>query len=161
LTRTAFTTDRAMEFFSEPELTAQMGYGKALWPLVLAKELIDNSLDACESTDIPPEIRITLRPDALIVEDNGPGVAPEIIERSLDYRVRISDKKYYVAPTRGQLGNALKCVWAAAFVANGHDSLIEVAACGLHHRIKIGLDRIRQMPRISHQSTPLVRNGTS
>jgi hypothetical protein len=40
-TRTAFTTDRMMEFFTESELTTQIGYGKALWPLVLSKELID------------------------------------------------------------------------------------------------------------------------
>jgi DNA topoisomerase VI subunit B len=159
--RTPFITDRTMEFFSERELTAQFGYGMALWPLVTTKELIDNSLDVCEGTDVPPEIRITLQADALTVEDNGPGLKPEIIEHSLDYRVRISDKKYYLAPTRGQLGNALKCVWAAALVANGQDSLIEITACGLHHLIGIVLDRIRQRPCISHQTRPLVKNGTS
>ncbi len=118
-TRTAFTTDRVMEFFTESELTTQIGYGKALWPLVLSKELIDNALDACEGTRTAPVITITLEPDGITVADNGPGLNPEIIKRSLDYRIRISDKKYYVAPTRGQLGNALKCVWAASFVANG------------------------------------------
>lgn len=102
--RALFTTDRTMEFFIERELTTQFGYGKSLWPLVLAKELIDNALDACESTDVVPEIVVTLEPDAFTVSDNGPGLKPEIIDRSLDYHVRISDKKYYVSPTRGQLG---------------------------------------------------------
>jgi DNA topoisomerase VI subunit B len=47
--RTAFVTDRATEFLTESELTTQIGYGRKLWLLVLAKELIDNALDACES----------------------------------------------------------------------------------------------------------------
>src|SRR6266704_2484982 len=158
--RTAFTTNRTMEFFTESELTNQIGYGKSLWPLVLVKELIDNSLDACESADIAPEITITLEPDAVTVEDNGPGLRPEIIESSLDYSIRVSDKKNYVSPTRGQLGNALKCVWAAAFVANG-TGLVEVTACGLKHRITVKADQIKQAPDIKDEPTPLVKNGTS
>jgi DNA topoisomerase VI subunit B len=50
--RTAFSTDRTLEFFTESELTTQMGYGRQLWPLVIAKELIDNALDACETEAI-------------------------------------------------------------------------------------------------------------
>src|SRR5690349_18117616 len=100
-------------------MMGQLGYGRTLWPLVLTKELIDNSLDACETGNISPEISVTLEPDALTVSDNGPGIAPHIIERALDYHIRVSDKKHYVAPTRGQLGNALKCVWACAYVVDG------------------------------------------
>ena len=160
LARTAFTTDRMMEFFTEPELTTQIGYGKKLWPVVLVKELIDNSLDACESTDVVPRIAVTLECDAITVEDNGPGLKPEIIERSLDYRVRVSDKKYYIAPTRGQLGNALKCLWPASFVANGEHGVIEITASGLHHHVEIRLDRIAHMPDICHNMTPSVKKGT-
>jgi DNA topoisomerase VI subunit B len=105
--RTAFVTDRGLEFLTESELTTQLGYGRAMWPLVLVKELIDNALDACESADVgAPQITIALEADALTVTDNGPGLKPAIVGKSLDYRVRISDKKYYVAPTRGQLGRA-------------------------------------------------------
>ena len=42
--------------------------------------------------------------------------AETTLERSLDYLVRVSDKAHYVSPSRGQLGNALKCVWAAPYV---------------------------------------------
>jgi hypothetical protein len=87
--RTAFTTDRMMEFFSESEFTTQFGYGKSLWPLALAKELIDNSLDTCEITDVAPEIVVILEPDAFTVGNNGPGLTPEIVDHSLDYHVRI------------------------------------------------------------------------
>jgi DNA topoisomerase VI subunit B len=163
LTRTAFTTDRALEFFSESELTTQMGYGPQLWPLVLVKELIDNALDACETGNIAPEISIVLEPDSVTVTDNGPGIPSAVIEKSLDYHVRISDKRHYVSPTRGQLGNALKCVWAAPYVANGaHSGLIEVQGRGLQHRIEVNLDRINEIPILNHTATESsVKNGTS
>ncbi len=161
LNRVAFSTDRALEFFSESELTTQIGYGRALWPVVLVKELIDNSLDACESAGVAPVITVTLEPDAMTVTDNGPGIPADVIDKSLDYRIRVSDKKGYVSPTRGQLGNALKCIWAAPFVVTG-EGLVEVTACGLHHRIEVNLDRIRQKPIIDHTTDAVsVQNGTS
>jgi DNA topoisomerase VI subunit B len=109
-----------------------------------------------------PEISIRLEPDALIVEDNGPGIPASTIERSLDYRIRVSDKKHYVSPTRGQLGNALKCVWAAPFVANGtHHGLVEVTARGQHHRIEVSVDQIKQAPAIDYSPTEAsVKTGT-
>jgi DNA topoisomerase VI subunit B len=161
LQRTAFVTDRTLEFFTESELTTQMGYGRPLWPLVLVKELIDNAVDACETGDIAPEISIVLEPDSITVADNGPGIPAEVIEKSLDYHIRVSDKKHYVSPTRGQLGNALKCVWAVPFVADGEHGLVEVETSGLHHRIEVRLDRIAQKPNISHTTEASVNSGTS
>ncbi|HEV3115177.1 MAG TPA: ATP-binding protein [Candidatus Binataceae bacterium] len=160
LNRIAFTTDRTLEFFTESELRTQLGYGRELWPVVLVKELIDNGLDAGEATAVAPVITVTLEADAITVADNGPGISANIIEKSLDYYVRISDKKGYISPTRGQLGNALKCVWAAPFVVTG-EGLVEVTACGLHHRIQVGIDRIAQRPQIDHTTEPFVQNGTS
>ena len=127
--RVAFTTSRALEFFTESELTTQIGYRKELWPLVLIKELIDNAIDACETAATQAiEIGVELDKDSIAVSDNGPGIAHKIIKGVLDYNVRISDKKHYVAPTRGQLGNALKCVVAAPFVATGKKSVLEIVA---------------------------------
>ena len=49
LSRQTFSVSRELEYFSEAELTTQTGYSKEhWWPGVIAKELIDNSLDACE-----------------------------------------------------------------------------------------------------------------
>src|SRR5947209_2276153 len=97
----------------------QIGYTQAVWPLALLKELIDNALDACETARVAPSIRVVVEDDALGVQDNGPGLPVSILEHSLDYSIRVSDKVHYVSPTRGQLGNALKCVWAAPFVISG------------------------------------------
>lgn len=46
LNRTAFETSRLMEFFSEKELTLQIGLTRDQWAQALFKELLDNSLDA-------------------------------------------------------------------------------------------------------------------
>ncbi len=163
LNRTAFTTERALEFLSESELTTQIGYGRKLWPLVLVKELVDNSLDACESANIPAiEISVELESDSFTVTDNGLGIKPEIIEGALDYTVRVSDKKYYVSPTRGQLGNALKCVFAAPFVIDGDRGVVDIDTRGVRHHVEITLDRVGQKPLIAHNiEAGSVKNGTS
>ncbi len=51
---------------------------------------------------------------------------------SLDYDIRISDKTYYVSPTRGQQGNALKCIWAAPSTQDEKNGFIEASAHGDH-----------------------------
>ena len=66
-----------LEFFSEKELMMQIGHSKQLWPLALARELIDNGLDACESAGMPPTIRVIVEPDALSIADSGPGLPPQ------------------------------------------------------------------------------------
>ncbi len=162
LTRTAFTTSRLLEFFTEKELSMQLGHSREYWPIALLKELIDNALDACEVAGVPPQIGITIEPDALSVRDNAGGLPVSVLEKSLDYAIRVSDKNHYVSPTRGQLGNALKCVWAAPFVKNGEHGLVEVITGGMVHRIDVTLDRIAQKPHIEHTTSPdgLVKNGT-
>ena len=75
LQRVAFTTWRLAEFCGAKELTAQTGHAPAEWLLVVAKELIDNALDAAEESEIAPEIRIEVSTerDEIVVADNGPG----------------------------------------------------------------------------------------
>ena len=131
LNRQTFELSRMMEFFTEEELRAQMGVSRWQWPVALIKELVDNSLDACESNNIAPEIRVELQEDAIIVTDNGPGLPLSTLEKSLDYSMRASDKLGYVSPSRGQQGNALKTAWAAAFVATGEGrATVETASFG-------------------------------
>jgi len=160
--RVAFTTSRQLEFFTDSELTTQIGYRKELRPLVLTKELIDNAIDACEVAGTGSiEIGVQLDKDAITVSDNGPGITGKIIKGVLDFSVRVSDKKHYIAPTRGQLGNALKCVVAAPFVATGDKSVVEIVARGQRHRIEIALDRIAGEPKITCTTTKeSTENGT-
>lgn len=161
LNRQAFEQSRLLEFFTEKELALQIGRGRSGWAVALIKELIDNGLDACESTGVNPVIDVTVENDLITVRDNGPGIQQTIIEKALDYSIRVSTNSAYVSPTRGQLGNALKCVWAAPFVVHGKHGRVEVEAHGQRHIIDVRLDHIRQEPVISHAvETSTVKNGT-
>ncbi len=161
LERTVFEVNRELEFFSEKELQMQIGHGREWWPVALLKELVDNGLDACETANVAPRIEVVVEPDSFSVRDNGPGLPAETLTRSLDYLVRVSDKNYYVSPTRGQMGNALKVVWAAPFVAHG-EGRVEVWSRGLHHVVEVSLDRLAGRPVIVHRAEEdgFVKNGT-
>ena len=161
LERTTFSTSRLLEFFTEKELTMQMGHSKDWWPIATIKELIDNALDACEIAGIQPHIEIAIGDDNFSVSDNGPGLPEKTLMRSLDYMVRVSDKTYYISPTRGQLGNALKCVYAAPFVASGESGRVEIRVKDISYRVEISLDRIAQKPvmNVTTEDVPC-KNGT-
>src|SRR5450830_634646 len=107
LERMTFQTSRELEYFTEKELTMQLGHERSAWRLTVLKELIDNSLDACEVAGVAPKIAVDLDHEGFTVTDNGTGIPAETVAKSTNYMQRVSDKNYYVAPTRGQLGNAL------------------------------------------------------
>ena len=100
----------------------------------------------------------------LSVQDNGPGLPAHVIERSRDYAVRISDKGFYCSPTRGLLGSALKCCYAAPYVLSGarQSGRVDIATGGVTHRLDVTMNRIRQLPDITWSATPddCVKTGT-
>ena len=114
-------------------------------------KLIDNSLDACEYAKVAPEIQIIIEDNYFSIQDNGSGLPEDTIKKSLNYMTRVSDKNNYISPTRGQLGNALKCIYAAPFVYSGNSSIIEIEACGKRHSITMSKDMIQQKPKIEHK----------
>ena len=156
--RTIFATLRSSEYFEEGSLRALIGYGKSRWVPALIKELVDNSIDAGESSGIPPEIAVTVNINSFTVSDNGPGISRETIEKSLDYDYRISDKKWYISPSRGQLGSALKTLWPAYYVATWKAGKVEVFTRGYHHTIVASGGKIK-----SHdwEQDSTVKIGTS
>ncbi len=156
LNRTAFTTDRSLEFLSRKELIAQTGHQPDDWPLVIAKELIDNSLDACEESRVPPQIEVIVKQGTITVSDNGPGIPPEVVEGVLDFTTRVSSREAYVAPDRGAQGNALKTILAMPFVQepNRRGPMVEIAAQGVRHELRLGVDPIRQKARVEHSPYP-------
>jgi DNA topoisomerase VI subunit B len=161
LQRQVFETSRLLEFFNEKELLMQIGHPKHAWPIALTKELLDNALDACEAANVLPEIEVVVEANTISVQDNGPGLPAKTIRRSLDYLVRVSDKSFYASPTRGQLGNALKCVWAAPFVANGQHGVVEVMTGGVTYRVDVTLNYLVQEPVLKLSEEPgFVKNGT-
>ena len=163
LHRTTFAISRLLEYFDPKELSMQLGAEPSRWGLLLLKELIDNALDACETAGTAPHIGITLSPRGFVVEDNGPGLPSSTLEQALDYRVRVSDKAYYISPTRGQLGNALKCLWAAPYAIDRESpGRVTVTSHGATHHIAVSVDSIAQEPQTTHTVTeaPFVKSGT-
>ncbi|MGB2932817.1 MAG: ATP-binding protein [Methyloceanibacter sp.] len=112
LTRATLRTSRSLDFLSEKGLTTQIGHPREQWPLVALKELVDNSIDACEEAGIAPVVKVTMDENSLTIEDNGPGIAADIVKDVLDFDVRVSSREAYVSPTRGAQGNALKAIVA-------------------------------------------------
>ena len=164
--RVAFTTSRLMEFCTEKELVAQTGHQSYEWPRVIAKELVDNGIDACEEAEVAPSIKVTIttgnaksrrraaKPTRIVFEDNGPGIPPETIAGIIDYNVRVSSREAYISPTRGRQGNALKSILPMAYVLGGEgqgETWIE--ARGIKHRILFSVNQIRQEPIIGHTTT--------
>ncbi len=96
LVRTTFETSRAAEYFDARELQAQTGQPIQNFATVALKELADNTLDACESAGVAPEIGIEVRYELgtirLTVSDNGPGILPETVRKILDFDVRVSQR---------------------------------------------------------------------
>ncbi len=163
LERTTFEMPRASEYFDVTELQKMTGLSRARFGEVAIKELMDNSLDACESAGVPPEVSLhTKEVDAdtlcIIVEDNGNGILPDTVRRILNFQTRTSDKAVYRAPTRGLQGNALKTLLGMPF-ALGVDQPVVVEAHGIRHIIKAWTDPAGEL-RIKHEEASGRSQGT-
>ena len=161
LERATFCTNRLLDFASEKELVAQTGHQKASWPAAIAKELVDNAIDAAEEAGTAPKITVTVDRTGITVEDNGPGIPADVVEDIPDFNVRVSSREAYVSPTRGAQGNALKTILAMPFVLDGQRGRVVIEAQGSAHVIDFAVDRIRQQPTVAHHvGLSQTTNGT-
>lgn len=143
LQRTTFETSRAAEYFDARQLAALVGVSQDEFASVCLKELVDNSLDACETAGVPPVVGVKVEYGddlmRLSVSDNGPGIPAEVVHKVLDYNIRVSDKAAYRSPTRGAQGNALKTVIGIPYALGSREPLV-VEAQGVSHRIRPWVD---------------------
>jgi DNA topoisomerase VI subunit B len=157
-----FHTSRLLEYFSEKELTHQTGHEPDRWPEVVLKELLDNSLDACEEAEVLPEISVDITDHTIRVEDNGPGLSLDVLRGVVDFSKRVSSKDAYMSPTRGAQGNALKTIVAIPYVlSEEHPEPIIITSQEQRHTITVSLDRIAQEPRLDLSTKrATVKTGT-
>ena len=142
LKRKTFSKSRLMDYCSEIELIKQTGHQTDSWPLVVLKELMDNSLDACEEAGIVPDIKVKVDRDGISVRDNGPGLKAATIRAMLDFTIRVSSREAFVAPDRGRQGNALKTILAMPFALDGKEGRTDIFTGGVHHQIHFKIDHI-------------------
>ncbi len=148
LDRQRLSTSRLLDFVSEKELTLQCGFGLEDWPLVAVKELHRqrpgrlrgaghrpgrSPSRSHESTRSPSPITAT-------------GIPPDVVDRLLDFSIRVSSREAYVAPDRGAQGNALKTIVAMPFVLDGEEGRVDIVGGGVQNEISFAVDRIAAAP---------------
>ncbi|MFN9977657.1 MAG: ATP-binding protein, partial [Phycisphaerae bacterium] len=98
---------------------------------MILKELIDNSLDACDELGTAPEIEVRCDKTSIEVADNGGGIPADTVAKMLNFTSRTSSRSMYVAPDRGSQGNALKTLTGIAHVIGG---ILWIESQGVTHR---------------------------
>ena len=139
--RAVLSFSRDLEFATEPELAKRMGCSQHYWLRATLKELIDNSLDAAEEAGIDPEITITAG-SVITVADNGPGMAPELVERLCVRSERTSTREAFAACDRGSQGNAVPVIMSLGFGFGGEESGITITSQGVEHAITLRVNRL-------------------
>lgn len=92
----------------------------------------------------------------LEVVDNGPGMAPDVVQKILDFSTRTSDKLAWRSPTRGAQGNALKTLLGLPWALSGQRLPIVLEARGVRHILRAGLDPAGE-PEVDHRQEPCDR----
>jgi hypothetical protein len=159
LNRVTFKTSREMDFFSKKELITQTGHDASEWPLVIIKELLDNSLDAAEEADVAPIIDVVADPSGISVRDNGPGLPEATLKGAMDFTIRASNREAYVSPCRGAQGNALKTLLPMPYVLDPERGKLIVTANDKQHVITCRADPISQRPVVHDDVTEKVKSN--
>ena len=166
LTRVAFRVSRLMEFCSERELQNQTGHSVYEWPLVVAKELIDNALDACEEAEVAPEIAVIVEPG----HDRRSGQRGR--HRRRDHRVGsrlhdpgveprgvcLADARRAGQRLKDHSRHGLRARSRAAATATAAGVTI-IEARGVEHRIEFRVDHVNNQPKIVHTTAPSPVDG--
>lgn len=162
MSRTVFSFSRDLEFATEPELAKRMGCRRHLWLRAAVKELLDNALDSTEEHNIEPEISVESDGTTLTVADNGPGMAPELVERLCVRSERTSTREAYPAPDRGAQGNALSVLMALP-LGFGHDQAVtQITSRGIEHTITLRINRLEQRIDLERTTRPVyAHEGTA
>lgn len=127
------TKSSTAEYFSKN--LQQVGFSSPLKAvLTTLKEAVDNSLDACEQSEIPPEIHVlvekvgsgsTKNTDLvkIVVEDNGPGIEPDDLAKVFGEYLA-SSKFGRGQCSRGQQGIGISAATTWAQLTNAKGALV-------------------------------------
>jgi DNA topoisomerase VI subunit B len=160
--RALLSFSRNLEFINQPELAKRMGIPLEGWLRATTKELIDNGLDAVEEAGVDPAITVTVDGRRLTVADNGPGMAPELVERLCKLTERTSTREPFAAPDRGAQGNALQTIMHLGFGYGHETSRLTIDSQGINHQIALRANRLAGRVELERMATPTpAGDGTS
>jgi hypothetical protein len=109
-----FKTEDWIDFRQLGTLTRRAGVTRDEIPSVIAKELVDNALDAVGDC-----IFGLLDGGGLFVEDRGAGIEPSTLADLFSIKRPRMSSKLWRLPTRGALGNGLRVVVGAVLATGG------------------------------------------
>jgi DNA topoisomerase-6 subunit B len=131
-----------------------LGYdNKAKALLMLVKEGVDNSLDACEEAGILPEIFVKIKelgPEKyeITVRDNGPGIVKEQIPKIFG-RLLYGSKFHRLKQSRGQQGLGISCAVLYSQLTTGlPTTILSSTGDGKTHRYQLKIDVAKNRPML-------------
>ncbi len=143
------TKSSTAEYFAKN--LQQVGFSSPLKAvLTTLKEAVDNSLDACESNKILPEVSIQIKKlgvgstkntdlISIIVEDNGPGIEPDDLAKVFGEYLA-SSKFGRGQCSRGQQGIGISAATTWAQMTNAKGALVLSKTKGMRKAVKAQID---------------------
>jgi DNA topoisomerase VI subunit B len=124
--------------------------------LTAVKEAVDNSLDACEEAEIPPELYVELQTVEgeedryrVIVEDNGPGIVKEQIGKIFG-KLLYGSKFHRLRQSRGQQGIGISAAGMHGQLTTGRPMVITTRTGKGRpaFRVEMRIDTVKNKPEI-------------
>lgn len=129
-----------------------LGYdNKAKAMLMIVKEGVDNSLDACEEAGILPEIYVSIKQIEtdrfqIVVRDNGPGIVKDQIPKIFG-RLLYGSKFHRLHQSRGQQGLGISCAVLYSQLTTGNPTtIVSSTGDGKTHIYQLKIDVAKNKP---------------
>ncbi len=131
--------------------------------LTVVKECVDNSIDACLESRIPPAIKVVVKPIAnnkykVRVEDNGPGLPPDKIPIAFG-KFLVGSKFYRLRQNIGTQGIGVKGAILYAQLTTGKPAKVITYYKGKKHEFELMIDILRNEPKIISHKVEKLENG--
>ncbi|MBI1971993.1 MAG: DNA topoisomerase VI subunit B [Candidatus Aenigmarchaeota archaeon] len=123
--------------------------------LTVVREAVDNSLDACETARIIPDIKVSVKPVddikdryVISVEDNGPGIVKQNVGRVFG-KLLFGSKFHKLLQSRGQQGIGISGAVLYSQLTSGKPARIATSTGdGKTHYMNLMIDTFKNEPEI-------------
>jgi DNA topoisomerase-6 subunit B len=136
-----------------------LGYDNKLKALLMiVKEGVDNSLDACEEARILPEIYVKVEEIEkekfkIIIRDNGPGIVKKHIPKIFG-TLLYGSKFHRLRQSRGAQGLGISCAVLYSQLTTGEPvEIFSSTGDGIVHRYKMKIDVTKNQPEVLEEES--------